>query len=791
MDDKNRCVITGLGLITAIGNNLEECWRNALNGVCGIKKVQSVNSEGCYSEMGAEVANPLENVKNSEYMDRVSRLCVTAAAEAVKDSSFTVAADEADRVGVIMGSCVGGAISVEHYIKNGDKADLNKMTISPIANHVAAVIGAKGVVTNVANACAAGTISIAYACELIRAGVADAFIVGGADSFSSVPFAGFTALHALDTNPCSPFNKLIGITLGEGAGALVVESYAHAKARGAKIYCDVLGAGLSSDANHITAPREDGLCQIFAINKAMEYSGVREGDIGYINAHGTGTKKNDEAEFLSIHTIFDGKNDDLSVSSTKSMVGHCLGAAGAVEAVLSVKALTDNKVPPTINYAEEDLPVLAERAGKIDFVPNKSRDKKLDVVMSNSFAFGGNNASIVFSKGKGNVEQKNISDKVYITGISILSPAGNGIDEYIASVNAGKYVGAEDNAYTTVAQSDFDGAGLKIGFYRKLDRFSQLQAISGMEALADAGIAVDGQNDFDMGMIIGTADGPIGTVYSFDEEIVRRGNGGGSAFKFPNTVYNAAGGYLSICSGAKGYNVTVTNGEQSGLASLAYAYSVIKQGKESVMLASGTDENSPVMSALYAAKGVTGAADVYAGDKFVLGDGSATMALASESYVKANGKKVYAEVAGYGMAHNPVVYGLADKDGNKEALTSAINKALASAGVSAEEVDGIFSYGYTAESGAEENAAYLSLFGSKPIVNVRTYTGEGRAASAALSAAHAALTLGGKIVGEQRVYFPSEQGIKTGRKDLSSLKTVVAVASSVGGSYTAVVLKRA
>jgi len=791
MDDKKRCVITGLGLITAVGDDLNECWQNVLNGVCGIKKVESVNSDGCYSQMGAEVKNPLNNVKNGEYMDRVSRLCVTAASEAVKDSSFAVAEGEADRVGVIMGSCVGGAISVEHYIKNGDKADLDKMTISPIANHVAALIGARGVVTNVANACAAGTISIAYACELIRAGVADAFIVGGADSFSSVPFAGFTALHALDTNPCSPFNKLIGITLGEGAGALVVESYEHAKARGAKIYCDVLGAGLSSDANHITAPREDGLCQIFAINKAMEYSGVKESDIGYINAHGTGTKKNDEAEFLSIHTIFDGKNSDLSVSSTKSMVGHCLGAAGAVEAVLSVKALTENKVPPTINYSDEDLPILAERAGDIDFVPNKSKDKQLNVVMSNSFAFGGNNASIIFSDGRGEVNQKNISDKVYIAGISILSPAGNGIAPYISSVSSGAYVGAEENLYTTVAQSDYDTAGLKIGFYRKLDRFSQLQAISGMEALSDAGITVTEENQFDIGMIIGTSDGPIGTVYSFDEEIVRRGNGGGSAFKFPNTVYNAAGGYLSICSGAKGYNVTVTNGDQSGLASIAYAYSVIKQGKENVMLASGTDENSPVMSALYSAKGVTGAQGVYSGDKFVLGDGSVTLALASESYVNKNGGKRYAEVAGYGMAHNPVVYGLTDGEGDKKAMALAINKALASSGVKADDINAVFACGYTKDSGAAESEVYSKIFGSVIAVNVRDYIGEGRAASAALSAAHAALTLSGEISGEQKVYFVSADGITEGRKDLSGANAVLAVAKSQGGSYTAVVIKKA
>ena len=220
----------------------------------------------------------------------------------------------------------------------------------------------------------------------------DAFIAGGTDSFSSLAFSGFHALHALDTDSCSPFNRSSGITLGEGSGVLIVESYEHAKARGAKIYCDVLGSGVSSDAHHITAPRPDGMGQMAAIKRAVENSALDFNDIDYINAHGTGTAKNDEAEFLSLHTLFDG-SDNLSVSSTKSMTGHCLGAAGSIEAVFSVKSVCDNVIPPTIGYTAEDLDKLAEKAGKLDFVPNTKREKTVTNVMSNSFAFGGNNAT--------------------------------------------------------------------------------------------------------------------------------------------------------------------------------------------------------------------------------------------------------------------------------------------------------------------------------------------------------------------------------------------------------------
>ena len=295
-DNKIRCVVTGLGMVSAIGNTADECWENAKAGKSGIKPATSVVTEGCYADLGAEVNAPdLDALPGAGEMDRVSRLCVKAAGEAVRNAGLDMKKEDGTRVGVIMGSCVGGVVSIENYYRNGERAeDVTKMPISAIANMVARAYGAGGVVTNVANACAAGTISIAYACDLIRAGVGDVFIAGGADAFASVPYAGFLSLHALDALPCSPFNRCSGITLGEGSGALVIESYEHAVARGAHIICEVLGAGVSSDAHHITAPRPDGEGQMNAILRALKNSGLSPKDISYINAHGTGTAKNDE-----------------------------------------------------------------------------------------------------------------------------------------------------------------------------------------------------------------------------------------------------------------------------------------------------------------------------------------------------------------------------------------------------------------------------------------------------------------------------------------------------------------
>ena len=433
-ENNNRAVITGLGMICAIGNSVDEAWNNAINSVSGIHKTTTLDTTDCYADLAAEVkCDTLGDFEGSEDADRSAQLCIKAAGEAMKDAGLDDFAGD-PKASVIIGSCVGGAVSISDYYEHGKKAsDVTKMPISSIAPQVAGQCHAGGVVTNIANACAAGTISIAYACELIRAGKADVVLAGGSDTFAAVPYAGFLSLHALDADGCSPFNRCTGITLGEGSGVVVVESYEHAKARKAKMYCEVLGAGVSSGAHHITPRRPNGEGQMEAINRAIKNSGLKKSDIGYVNAHGTGTAKNDDAEFLSLHTIFDGENNNLSVSSTKAMTGHCLGAAGAIEAVFSIKALTTNTVVPTLGFKDEDMDKLAEKAGKIDFCPNKAHEKELTSVMNNSFAFGGNNASIIFSKEAGNVTVKEEKKPLVITGIGVVTPSGNGVDSYVAN----------------------------------------------------------------------------------------------------------------------------------------------------------------------------------------------------------------------------------------------------------------------------------------------------------------------------------------------------------------------
>lgn len=790
-----RCVITGLGMISAIGENVDECWKSAMASKSGIDHTKTVDTENCYSDYAAEVrGDKWDNIACTEKMDRVSKLCIKAVDEAMRDAKIE-GFGGSERAGVIMGSCVGGVVSVEKYYTKEKSAELiPQMPISAIASQAAGYCGAGGAVMNVANACAAGTISISYAADLIRAGKADVVVAGGADSFSSVPFAGFTSLHALDANPCSPFNHLSGITLGEGAGALIVESYEHAVKRGAKIYCEVLGSGISSDAHHITAPRPDGEGQMNAIRWAIEGSGISETDIDYVNAHGTGTAKNDEAEFLSLRTIFGGKNDHLSASSTKAMTGHCLGAAGAVEAVLAVKALTENTVPPTLGFSDDDLGLLAERAGSIDFCPNSPKKKELDTVMSNSFAFGGNNASIIFSKRTGSMKKPDKLPEICITGLGIVTPAGNGAQKYIESCADENAPGTADLC-SSVGKDEYDELGLKMAFYRKLDRFSQLQAVSGMYALKDGNYTVNSDNATDIGIIVGTSEGSLSPVCDFEMLIAEKGNANGSAFKFPNTVYNAAGGYLSICSGIKGYNVTATNGAQSGLFSVGYGMNVIRLGRGKAVLATGTDENNEIIRGLYKDLGL--AADTCVqpyshSDKITLSDGSTSILLEDAETAKARGARIYARAKGFGTACRSVEFG--KLTGSGEALDTAINNALADAGMSINDIDAVvgFADGHKAVDTIECDAL-RRVFGDKlaklPVISVKKKLGEGRAASAALGAAHAALMLHGDIA-EYGCAYLDDAEVRTGTVKSAALNNILAVAFGTGGSYSAVIISR-
>lgn len=760
-----KCVITGLGLVCALGNSADECFDKAVKGICEIKDVDSVYTENCYAHKGGEA----KTFASIEGQDRASSLAIKATGEALADAGLDMS--EIDRAGVIMGSCVGGAVSIEKFYRaevdgNGTKEDVLKMPISAIANNVANEYGIKGVIDNIANACAAGTMSIARACDLIRSGRADVVIAGGSDPMSALAFSGFIALHAIDNDVCSPFNRSQGISLGEGSGVVVVESEEHAKKRNAKIYAEVLGNGVSSDAHHITAPAPDGSGQMTSMSRALAHSGIKNTDINYINAHGTGTPLNDGSEMTSMLTLF-GECKDVCASSSKSMFGHCLGAAGSVEAVMCIKAIEKGIAPPTSNFDEEQIKASIEKTNGFDIIPNVGKECKLDYVLSNNYAFGGNNASIVYAKEgvERNLTKAN-DEKVYITGIGAVNPLGNTVDALIESVNAGakpsEVEGRADSYEATVGVPEYDAVGMKLSFYRKLDKMSRQTCVSGKYALQDAGIEVSEENCKKLGMVVGTSDGPQTEIANFQKNIIANGNHKGSAFVFPNTVYNASGGYLSISTGMKGYTVTLSNGFASGMASAMYAYDALKTADEDVLLAVGTDENSATIYELYKKLGAFNG-------EFKLGEGATTLVLEKESSAVARSAKKYAQIIGSGYAHSPAEFG---KFGDSADMLKAIDNAVADAGISLADIDVVYGQADGLNGTEIIDEAVKAYIANAKYENVIKAMGQGRASSSSLSLAVAALSLSGDI-----------------KRDYSA-NIALAISASSGGSFTAMLIKK-
>lgn len=406
-----RVVVTGLGAITPIGNNVEELWNSVVNGVCGIAPITNYDTTDRKVTLAGEVKNfnPETVLEKAELrkMDKYTVFALTAAKEAMEDSLLDISKEDSLRCGVIFSSGIGGLGTIQTECERGNAKGFDRvsphfipMAISNMAaGHIAIKYGFHGMCTCVVTACAGASNAIGDAFRQIRDGYLDVCMCGGSEA-SITPFGigGFTSLHALSTQTDSnrasiPFDKeRNGFVMGEGAGALILEEYEHAMARGAKIYCEIGGYGATCDANHVTAPLEDGSMAAKCMEMAMEDAKVSPEKIQYINAHGTSTKLNDKGETAAIKLAFKDHAYKLCVSSTKSMTGHLLGASGGVEAIITALSVKNDVVPATINYKNPD------EECDLDIVPNESRKQTVDYALSNSLGFGGHNASILFKK---------------------------------------------------------------------------------------------------------------------------------------------------------------------------------------------------------------------------------------------------------------------------------------------------------------------------------------------------------------------------------------------------------
>lgn len=413
-----RVVVTGVGTINPIGNNIQEYYDNLDNGVSGATMITRFDTTNFKTKFACDVKDydPAKygmDRKEARKLDLFSQYALVASEEAVKDSGFEIEKLNLDRIGVIIGSGIGGIETLFQEIMGFSESNgiprfspflIPKMIPDIASGLISMKYGFRGPNFTTVSACASSTNAMIDAFNYIRLGKADAIVTGGSEAGISIPsIGGFNSSQALSTNnenyisASRPFDKTRdGFVMGEGSGILIFEEYEHAVARGAKIYAEVAGAGLSADAYHITAPHPEGLGAINVMKNALDDAGMKPEDVDYINVHGTSTPLGDVAELKAVQSVFGSHAYKLNISATKSMTGHLLGAAGSVEALACVHAMNSGIIPPTINFENED----PEIDYKMNLTLNKAQKKEVNVAMNNTFGFGGHNACIIFKKCK-------------------------------------------------------------------------------------------------------------------------------------------------------------------------------------------------------------------------------------------------------------------------------------------------------------------------------------------------------------------------------------------------------
>jgi 3-oxoacyl-[acyl-carrier-protein] synthase II len=408
-----RVVVTGMGAITPIGKTLDEYWNNLVQGVSGAAPITRFDTTHFKTKFACEVKDysPTDyfDRKEARKLDVFAQFAMIAAEQAYQDASIDLQAIDQDMAGVIWGAGIGGIITfldeTRSFVKNNEVPRFNpffipKMISDIAAGHISIKYGLRGPNYGTVSACASASHAIGSAFDLIRLGKANMFITGGSEAaINEAGVGGFNAMQAISTrndDPATasrPFDKgRDGFVMGEGGGALVLEEYEHAIKRGAKIYCEVIGSGMTADANHMTAPHPQGLGAQKVMENALKDGNVKPEEVDYINVHGTSTPLGDIAEPLAIQRVFGDHAYNLNISSTKSMTGHLLGATGAIEAIASILAINKGIVPPTINQFELD----PEIDSKLNLTPNKAQERKIKVAISNTFGFGGHNACVAF-----------------------------------------------------------------------------------------------------------------------------------------------------------------------------------------------------------------------------------------------------------------------------------------------------------------------------------------------------------------------------------------------------------
>ncbi|WP_328720724.1 beta-ketoacyl-[acyl-carrier-protein] synthase family protein [Streptomyces sp. NBC_00247] len=686
--------LTGLGLITGAGDDVEKSWSSIAAGTTGIR----TNTLFDTSELLTDWAG-MATAEQPADLDRCYALAATAIREALHGSGLDLAAVDRDRVAVVVGSSLGAMPTLEAthrtFVLEG-RLDVEQAVASQlpcVGDYIAAEFDLRGPRVVLSNACAASAVALGYAAELLWKGDVDYVVCGGVDPLAELSAYGFSALGALDAEPCSPLSASTGLTLGEGAGFMVLESVERAEGRGARVLAELGGYGLSCDGYHQTAPDPSGKGACAAMAQALDTAGLTPADVDYLNLHGTGTPANDASEPKALKLLFG--LEIPAASSTKSILGHTLGAAGAVEAVVSTLAIDRGTLPPTINTRGVASPY------GLDVIPETGRDARPEVVVSNSFAFGGNNASVVINRpGRtgSRPPRREAVQEVVVTGVAGLAGTAGGTEAITAAFAEGRpcfdtFEEVVGIGRVPVGRVDIKAAsrGTNPSRARRMDPLSLLAA----SAVNDL-YARHGKPSRDVaestGIVFATGYGPVTSVLRFHEGVVRSGITGANPSLFANTVVNAAAGHVAMLHRFRGYTATIANGGTSSVLALQLAARVIARGAAARIMVVVADEFPEQALATQAAlPGYARSAHVVPGGRTgtVLSEGAAAILLESREAARDRGADVLARVRGFGASGESAGIGRIARDG--AAWGRSLRSALAEADLGPEGIGTVVS----------------------------------------------------------------------------------------------------
>ncbi|MFF1447813.1 beta-ketoacyl synthase N-terminal-like domain-containing protein [Streptomyces sp. NPDC058274] len=748
-----RIALTGLGLITGAGDDVEKGWSSISAGISGIRTNTQFDTSQLLTDWAGMVTAPQPTEP-----DRCYSLAATAIREALRNSGLDLDTVDRDRVAVVVGSSLGAMPTLENVhrgLVHEGRLDAEQAAASQlpcVGDYIAAEFDLRGPRVVLSNACAASAVALGYAAELLWKEDVDYVICGGVDPLAELSAYGFSALGALDPEPCSPMSASTGLTLGEGAGFMVLESADRAAERGVRVLAELGGYGLSCDGYHQTAPDPSGKGAAAAMAQALETAGLVPDDVDYLNLHGTGTPANDASEPKALKLLFGSSIPPAS--STKSILGHTLGAAGAVEAVVSTLAIDRGILPPTVNTRG-----VAQPFG-LDVVPDDGRRADPEVVVSNSFAFGGNNASVVLNRpGRpGSAPRRTESvHGVVVTGAAGLAGSAGNTEQLIAALADGRpcFTGlehVEGVGEVPIGRVDVKSAsrGINPSRARRMDPLSLLAAAAVGDLYARHGKPSRAEAE-GTGIVFATGYGPVTSVLQFHKGVLEQGITGANPSLFANTVVNAAAGHVAMLHRYRGYTATIANGGTSSVLALQLAARVIARGAaDRIMVVIADEFPEQALATQAGLPGYARSTRVVPGGRtgMVLSEGAAAILLESEASAAARGAHALATVKGYGASGESVGIGRIGRDG--EAWARALRGAMAEAGTAPDEIGTVVSAasGYSLVDHAQRRALGLAGLADRPLVTPKALIGEtyGSAGALGLVAALSGAAPGGPLL---------------------------------------------